>query len=152
MPVSRYMRKEFCLETDWSVQWLRGGYRLVSCLLASSRIVVSSMAFGLDVFLSFIWTFCRVTLYIWNRSRVSINFSLVVVWRTSIMLYIGPMEWLFFNKWWADRDLWLACLKSRKCSENLVRSDCQFVPHTSFCNRDMWVGIRRCRRNYFVWG
>jgi len=35
---------------------------LVSCLLVSLRIIVSNITFGLDVFLSFIWIFSRVTL------------------------------------------------------------------------------------------
>ena len=76
-----------------------GGYRSVGCLLVCSWISVSNMAFGLDVFVSFIWIFSCVILYMWNFSRVSISFPISVVWRTSMILSIGPKEWLFSSRW-----------------------------------------------------
>jgi len=44
------------------------------------------------------------------------------------MLSIGPMGWLFSRRCWANRDLWLAYLKSRKFSENLVWNDLPVCP------------------------
>ena len=47
------------------------------------------MVFGLTVFLSLIWLFFSVSLYMWNLSTVSINLPFPVVYSTSMISMDG---------------------------------------------------------------
>jgi hypothetical protein len=104
LPVARlcvcdpvYALTEVCLVYE-------GVSRLAGHLEASSRIIVSNIAFGLEVFLSFICIITQVILYIWNFSIVSICLPLLVGWMISIILSIGPMECPFSRRCCANRD------------------------------------------------
>jgi hypothetical protein len=64
----------------------------------------------------------------WNLYIVSINLLLLVVNNISIIFSIGPIELLYSNKCWANFELLLACLYSRKCSLNLRRKGLPVCP------------------------
>ena len=78
--------------------------------------MTSNMALGLTVFRSLICVCRRVCRNIWSLSMVSRDRPLLEVCRIFITSLMGPMEWLWSNKWVAKLDFLMLCLKSWKCS------------------------------------
>jgi hypothetical protein len=70
------------------------------------------MELDLTVFLSLICLLRRVSLYVQNFSVLSINMPLLVVYNTSIISLMSPMECWFLSKCAANFDLYLLNLKS----------------------------------------
>ena len=65
----------------------------------------TKLIFWWTVFLSIIWLFLFVSSYIWNLSRVSINFPFLVMYRMSIISCMGRNVWLLWMKCCAKLDL-----------------------------------------------
>jgi len=78
--------------------------------------MTSNMALGLTVFRSLICVCRHVCRNIWSLSMVSRDRPLLEVCRIFITSLMGPMEWLWSNKWVAKLDFLMLCLKSWKCS------------------------------------
>jgi len=84
-----------------------------------------------------IWLHCQFTIDLIvefrfmedvNFSKVPIIWPLFVTWIVSIMSSIGPVECPLSNKCWTKLDLLFPCLKSLKCSWNLILKDLPVCP------------------------
>jgi hypothetical protein len=95
---------------DWFAKGIVCSYGAVSPLSVSSRTITPNIIFGFMVFLSLIWLFLHVSLYIWNFPIVFMKRASFVMCSTSIISSMWPMECLFSSRFTANFDLLLTYL------------------------------------------